>query len=98
MLTKTVLSTADLTALLDSVFEYNRRGQVSELLFYDDDGNLLPVARVEAVSEGAGLAVRTRPDPTPGEQAAASMYRPILNPTAVPQPESLEHLAAALER
>jgi hypothetical protein len=96
MLNKTVLTADDLTGLVAAIYEYNGRGPVIGVLFFDQQGQPLPVAWAEAWSEDRGLSVRTKPEPTAEELAARISRLPVQDPRAIPGPASFAELDAAM--
>ena len=96
MITKTAFTIEDIVSMMGAIYEYNHRGSVVNLSFYDEIGRPLPVAWMEAVSDEKGLSIRIKPEPTP-EQIAASFSQAPMDPKAIPQPASLAELKAMME-
>lgn len=94
MVEKTIITVPELHGILDSVFEYNKRGQIVGLIFYDPSGQPIQVAYVETVCDGSGLAVRSRPEKSAQEEMADQLNRAALDPRLVPAPQSLQELEA----
>ena len=62
MLTKSILAADDVAGLIAAVFEYNRKGVVGDVLWYDMEGKVLPLAYCEVLTEQPGLVVRMQPE------------------------------------
>lgn len=94
MYTKTILVAADVAAMMQSVYEYNRRGSVVGVAFFDANRNELPVAYVEVIADEPGLAVRSKPEERPEETVRRATP---FDPRNVPEPLSMSELLEAME-
>jgi hypothetical protein len=98
MIQKTVLTADDMAGMISAIWEYNKRGQPLLIGYYDQQGNVLPVALVEVSSDEPGLAVRSRPEDTLTPAQVAQQLSQVagdssMSPVATPMAD----LAAALE-
>lgn len=96
MLTKTVLSAKDVAGLLSAVFEYNQRGPVAAITFYDGVGTPIDVGYLEVVSEEPGLRVRTSSEQS-AEDLARQVNPPVEDPRKVTPAAELGALAKLAE-
>lgn len=96
MFVRHLLRPDDLAAMIASVFEYNQRGDVVAVTFYDAFGRPVEIGYAEAVCESPGLKVRREPEPsTVDKLARLAVGAEPLDPKAVPGPTSLAELAVA---
>ena len=86
MITNTYLDLNDFVGIVDGVWSYNKKGQVTNILFYDGDGKPLSVAWIGVVSEEHGLIIRTKPEDI------NQIIKPNVDPRIVSQPLTIEEL------
>lgn len=97
MVNKTILLSKDLTSLMDGVWQYNGKGIVSGLIFYDEKNNVLPVSYCEILSDEPGLRLRTEPEDqalTPEQLVQRFSSMQFTDPKKVPPPMTIEQLQA----
>lgn len=87
MLTNTYLDINDLVGLIDGIWAYNKKGQVTNVMFYDVEGKPLQVSWIGVMSEEQGLTVRMKPEDI------NSVIKPNVDPRLVSQPLSVEELS-----
>lgn len=96
MITKIMLMPDDLTAMFQSILEYNRRGKLVSFAFFDAEQKPIDtIAYMEVYTEeSGGLAVRARP-----EDSSEDKLRKLVNPDPriVQPPASLEELQELLK-
>lgn len=89
MITKIMLMPDDLTAMFQSILEYNRRGKLVSFAFFDAEQKPVnTIAYMEVYTEeSGGLAVRAKPEEDP-QQSVRNMVAP--DPRSIIQPLTIE--------
>lgn len=97
MITKTLLTAADVAAMFAAVLEYNRRGgSLLGVAYHAADGSPLPVAYAEVYAEEPGLAVRAAPEPQ-ADELDRLLNPPVADPRKVPAAASIGQLRKLAE-
>lgn len=90
MFARNIVTAQDLAALLEIVFDYNQRGKVERVLFFDEKSNPLAVAYCEVVTDGPGLLVDLKPRDS--RAMADVLNPPVDDPRKVPAPLTTSQL------